>query len=288
VNAEFKAPKRSPTRHSHLERLLGDYSKAHGIAPDRVRRWISTMTLIGALDRVRADEEPRFLIKGGVSMELRLGSSARSTQDVDIVFRGKTTELLDALDEAFERPYSSFEFRRKGDPQAIRDTGSRRLALQVSFQQRAWQTLTIEIARPEADESDLVPSAISLADFKLDSPERVTCLSLRYQIAQKLHAVTEQPDGRANLRHWDLIDLILLRDLAGEDLSRVRDACVQTFEDRGTHAWPPTLQVPEAWSEPYRVDVNEIGANLPDDVRTAGEAVTDFIAAIEVARPRAH
>lgn len=109
MSAEFKTPKRAPSRHSHLERLLGDYSKAHGIAPDRMRRWISTMTLIGALDRVRTDAQPRFLVKGGVSMELRLGLGARSTQDVDIVFRGRTSELTDALEEAFEHPYSGFD-----------------------------------------------------------------------------------------------------------------------------------------------------------------------------------
>ena len=288
MNAEFKAPKRRPSRHSHLERLLGDYSRTHGIAPDRTRRWISMMTLIGALEKVQADEQPRFLIKGGVSMELRLGLGARSTKDIDIVFRGRTTDLLDALDGAFEHPYSGFEFRRKGEPQHIRDTGSIRLALQVSFQQRGWQTLTVEIARPEADESEIVPSAISLADFKLDSPERVTCLSLRYQIAQKIHAVTEEPtDGRANLRHWDLIDLILLRDLFGGDLWRARHACVQTFENRGTHDWPPTLKVPDAWSEPYRLDVSEIDADLPSDVQGAAEAVSQFISAIDTAQPGA-
>ncbi|HTC59803.1 MAG TPA: nucleotidyl transferase AbiEii/AbiGii toxin family protein, partial [Solirubrobacteraceae bacterium] len=217
---------------------------------------------------------------------LRLGLGARSTKDVDIVFRGKTAELLNALEEAFEYPYSGFEFRRKGEPQAIRDTGSRRITLQVSFQRRAWQTLTVEIARPEADESDLVPSAISLADFKLESPECVTCLSLRYQIAQKIHAVTENPDdGRPNLRHWDLIDLILLEALLGEDLWRVREACVWTFEDRATHDWPPTLKVPEAWSEPYRFDALQISADLPGEVQSAAAAVTGFIAAIDVARP---
>jgi hypothetical protein len=243
------------------------------------------MTLIGALERVQADDEPRFLIKGGVSMELRLGIAARTTQDVDVVFRGPATELLDALDEAFERPYSGFQFRRKSEPLEIRDTGSRRLAIQVSFQHKGWQTLTAEIARPEADESELVLSAISLADFMLDSPERVTCLSLRYQIAQKLHAVTEQPtDGRVNLRHWDLIDLILLRDLAGDDLRHVRKACVQTFKTRRTHDWPPTLHVPDNWQEPYRREIKEIGAGLPDDVYAAARAVADFIAAIDAAR----
>jgi hypothetical protein len=218
-------------------------------------------------------------------MELRLGLGARSTQDLDIVFRGRTAELLDALEEAFEHPYSGFEFRRKGEPQDIRDTGSKRIALQVSFQQRGWQTLTVEIGQPEAEESDLVPSAISLADFQLDSPDRVTCLSLRYQIAQKIHAVTERPaDGRPNLRHWDLIDLILLRALLEEHLSRVRDACIQTFADRGTHNWAPTLKVPDTWSEPYRVDAEALDADLPADVQAAGRAVTDFIAAIDAAQ----
>jgi hypothetical protein len=284
VNAEFKAPRRPPSRHSHLERLLGDYSKAHGIAPDRMRRWISTMTLIGALDRVRAEQEPRFLVKGGVSMELRLGLGARSTQDLDIVFRGRTAELLDALEEAFEHPYSGFEFRRKGEAQDIRDTGSRRIALQVSFQQRGWQTLTVEIGRPEADESDLVPSAISLADFKLDSPERVTCLSLRYQIAQKIHAVTEEPaDGRPNLRHWDLIDLILLRALLEEDLWRVREACVRTFESRKTHNWPPDLLVPDAWEQPYTAEAEKLRFT-PADVHEAAAEIRAFIAEIDAAK----
>jgi len=244
------------------------------------------MTLIGALDRIRIQEQARFLIKGGVSMELRLGLGARSTKDVDIVFRGTTAELLATLDEAFEHPYSGFAFRRKGEPEAIRETGTTRLVLQASFRQRTWQTLTIEIARPEADEIDLVPAAISLADFKLNSPKHISCLSLRYQIAQKIHAVTEQPaDGRANLRYWDLIDLILLRGLAAEDLSRVRSACVKTFDGRGTHDWPPTVVVPEGWSEPYLLDVNEIGADLPEDVHAAAEVVAEFIAAIDGARP---
>ncbi|MBA3807284.1 MAG: nucleotidyl transferase AbiEii/AbiGii toxin family protein [Solirubrobacterales bacterium] len=92
------------------------------------------ITLIGALDRVRANDEPRFLTKGGVSMEFW---GARTTQDIDIIFRGNVDHLLHALDEAFEHPYSGFEFRRKGEPEAIRDTGSQRLAVQVSFQQRA-------------------------------------------------------------------------------------------------------------------------------------------------------
>jgi hypothetical protein len=62
VREDFKPPKRPPSRHSHLERLLGDYSKAHGIAPDRMRRWISCM----ALHRVSQRDLPVALAGAGL------------------------------------------------------------------------------------------------------------------------------------------------------------------------------------------------------------------------------
>jgi hypothetical protein len=281
---EFKPPRRTPSRRGHLERLTGDYGRAHGIAHERARRWLSLVSFAGALDSVRADDGARFLIKGGASMELRLGLGARTTKDIDIVFRGAPREMLDALEEAFAQPYGSFAFRRKGPVEDIRETGSRRLFVQVSFAGKDWQTLQIEVARPEATEPELVPVAIGIADFKLDGPERVACLALRYQVAQKLHAVTEQPDGRANHRFWDLIDLQLQRELLGDDLARVREACVEIFAGRDLHPWPPELVVPDDWREPYAVAAGELDASLPLDVDSAADQVRGFIAAIDAAR----
>lgn len=191
--------------------------------------------------------------------------------------------MLDALEEAFELSYGSFSFCRKGLVEEIRDTGSRRLQVQVEFAEKPWQTLRLEVARPEADEPELVPVALSIADFKLESPERVACLSLRYQIAQKLHAVTERPDDRDNLRYWDLIDLILLRELLGGELFAVRKACEETFQVRGKHTWPPELDVPAGWREPYAATAAEIEAELPEDVEDAAEEVRTLIAEIEAA-----
>jgi hypothetical protein len=62
--SEYKPPKRPPTQVRHLERMVDQYSSAHGIALDRVRRWMTTMVMIGALDRVQVDPTaPLFLIK---------------------------------------------------------------------------------------------------------------------------------------------------------------------------------------------------------------------------------
>ena len=90
------------------------------------------------------------------------------------------TRCFDALDEAFGHPYAGFSFRRKGHVEDIRDTGSRRLEVQLSFGGREWQTLQLEIAKPEADEIELVHVAVGISDFGLDGPEEVACLSLRF------------------------------------------------------------------------------------------------------------
>jgi hypothetical protein len=87
TSRDYQPPKRPPTQRGHLERLVNQYGRSRGIAVARVRRRLSVVTLIGALDRVRADDGPRFLVKGGTSMEIRLGLAARATKDVDVIFR---------------------------------------------------------------------------------------------------------------------------------------------------------------------------------------------------------
>jgi hypothetical protein len=250
------------------------------MAAVRVRRWISSLVLIGALDRVRdEDGEAQFLVKGGVAMELRLGLGARATRDIDVIFRGDPDELVEALDEAFEDPYAGFTLRR-AELEDIRETGARRFEVKVSFGGKGWQTLKVEAAPPEAGagEAELVAAAISITDFGLDGPAWVACLSIRYQIAQKLHAVTEQFEDDDNDRFWDLLDLLLLRELV-EDLDAVREACMAVFDARDKQPWPPELVVPASWADSYEKLANEIGFDVTDVEQAAAE-VRLFIAEI--------
>jgi hypothetical protein len=55
----YQPPKRTPADRSHLERLVQALSVEQGIAADRLRRWVSTMVLLGGLERV-GDDEHRF------------------------------------------------------------------------------------------------------------------------------------------------------------------------------------------------------------------------------------
>ncbi len=106
-------------------------------------------------------------------------------------------------------------------------------------------------------------------------------LSLRYQIAQKLHAVTEQFSDRENERFRDLIDLIICRDLI-EKMAPVKEACLDTFAARGKHSWPPELHIPAAWLEPYAALAEEMDFPVAD-VEEAAREVRELVSAIDAA-----
>lgn len=238
------------------------------------------MILAGALERVQdAAGNPAFVIKGGVALELRLRLRARATKDFDATFHERFGDMLTTLDRALEEPYGAFQFARRGD---IRDLGTRakRIEIRVQYQNKPWATVQMEVSAAADDRSievEQIP-ATSLEEFGIDGPEFVTCLSLRYQIAQKIHAVTAPPPvDRTNDRFRDLADLWLLREL-GVDLGRLREACEEIFAQREMHGWPPAVVVPDHWAEPFGRLAGELG--ITTSIDEAASALARYISDI--------
>ena len=124
-----------------------------------------------------------------------------------------------------------------------------------------------------------------LDPVQLDGPDHISCVSVRYQIAQKLHACTEvYTDGRENDRFRDLIDIQLLRDLLDDGaMPSLREACLEIFELRGKHAWPPSVTVWPSWRAGFAAMAREIGFQT-EDVDVAAEDLRALISAIDSAR----
>lgn len=234
----------TPRTRTALEQLVGRYSKHYRVPQARIRNWISFMILAGALERVQDEAgASAFVVKGGVALELRLRLRARATRDFDATFRQQFGEMLDVLDAALREPYGDFRLTRRG---AIRDLGgkARRVEVQVQYRDRPWATVQMEVSAGDGQliEAERVP-ATDLSELGLDGPEFIHCLSTRFQIAQKIHAVTAPPpEGRQNERFRDLVDLWLLREL-GTDLVPVRQACEDVFRARAMHPWPPAVRL---------------------------------------------
>lgn len=275
----FHAPRRPPGDRSHLERLVQALSVDQGIATDRLRRWVSTMVLLGALGQTD-DDEHRFLLKGGVALELRLRLRARATRDVDLIVRtDRGTDVAEALKDALAGPYLDFDFRVVG-VRDIANTPAQRMDVKLTYKSKPWATLLLEASPPEgqADESEQI-SAFSLTQLGLDGPDQVACQSLRYQMATKLHAVTQRFATGENDRFRDLIDLLLLREL-DPDLPRVKQACLDVFHTRATHPWPPQLTAEPSWPPRYHALAVEQEFSV-EDVEQAVALVQDLIDEID-------
>lgn len=262
------SPPRSPDM---LSRWVDAYARQAGHDVARVRRWISFMALGGALERADfSGEGPRFGIKGGVAIELRLPGRARATRDLDLVLDHPDADLVEALDAALAHTCEGFTFRRRGE--VIRmPNGAVRAEVGVQYGGKGWGKVQVDLGRRETEVLELeMVDGFDLSFFRFRFPERVPCLSIHAQAAQKIHAMTlpARPD-RPNDRFKDLVDLLLIEELV-HDHTALLDACERTFAVRSTHPWPPPIEIPESWVEPFRRMAGEVGLPVTDVHEAAG------------------
>ena len=272
-----RRPKRPKTK-ARLEHLITQWQKDSGLPVARLNLRIAAMMLAGALACVvDPDGDVVFATKGGIAMELWMGGRARATRDIDIVLRGNPDQLAEQLDAALREPYNGFTFRRGEIGELPFRPDARKVKVQISFAGRILSSPQLEIAPLDTGHEEFVAiPATKLDAVGLDGPELVLVLAERWQIAQKLHAVTEQfADGRENPRFRDLIDLQLL-DALGPDPAAVRDACERVFAVRAQQLWPPTLVVPPSWAAGYAALAAELDFDIAD-VEPAADVVRAFI-----------
>ena len=284
------AERRLPSNLPHFNKLLTEYSKrTDGMPVARARHAIGVVVVCSMMDRVRGtDGGHLFVAKGGSAMQLRLGLTARATTDLDLLFRGNARAWLDHFDGALlEGAWNGFDVHRKNEPEEIKVPGMhyrpQRFDVQLQYAGKAFSTVRIELALDGlsgAGHDDLI-DGIDLGWFGIDAPS-IPCLSIPVQMAQKLHACTDQyeGEGRENDRVRDLTDLWLLESLLPDGgLAEVRAAALVTFERRAKHPWPPTLVITAAW----RKDYPKIAAEVPGAPATVDQAaahVEDLIVRI--------
>jgi hypothetical protein len=278
-------PKRPKTL-SRLQQLITEWERDSGQPVRRLNLRVASMMLAGALARaVGEDGTAVFITRGGIAMELRMGEKARVTRDVDLVLRGDPDSLLGHLDTAFAEDYEEFAFERD-EPRPLQlRPHVYRTRVKTSFRTKPFMTIVLEIAPVEAggDEVEVLP-AHDLSKIGMDGPQLIPVLAVRWQIAQKLHALTEPPlrSGGENPRYWDLIDLQLLHAIVGEDLAPVKDACQRIFASRHQQPWPPSITLYPSWPELYATIAN--GLDMPiTDVNEAAKIVQELIQHIDLA-----
>jgi hypothetical protein len=296
-----EAAREAPRTKGALSQRLRNLARAESLPEVRLQRHLGVLVVAELLGRVRSENgQQLFLVKGGSSIEMRLGISVtRTSKDLDAVFRGDFEQMYQLARASLESGWNDFT-AVVTPPEVINVPGlptkPRRFDVKVSFRGTPWCTVPVEVSPAEASSADAAdfvsPSPFAelhLGTLGLDEAALVPCLPLPYQLAQKLHACTApRPAERANVRAHDLIDILLLWPLVpAAEHGQVRAACVEIFESRATHRWPPSVSAPQNWAALYSKELKsmvDVGG-LPTSVEAAVAAVQVVVSTIDAAVP---
>lgn len=274
-----------------LRDRLSQVAERQGVVFGRLQRHVA-MIVVAQFAAVLTDDSgaPLLLVKGGSSLELRRGiPDSRTSKDFDAVARRDIESIHEQLADVGEKGWEGFAAIFTA-PEEIDVPGMpvkpRRFTAKLSYRGRAFASVPIEVSTVEAGNADQFDTLTSDALGLVGVPAAVAvpCMTLPWQIAQKLHAVTavlDQP--KVNDRAHDLVDLQLLEALLPDaDLTPTRSACIAIFEARAQHPWPPTVVTLPHWPPIYAGALEGLDhLELAATVEQAARAVQRFIERID-------
>ena len=294
-----------PLNVTQLNARLAQVAAELGIPVARARVMLCTLIVSQMLPDAVA-------VKGGMGVKLRFGErGTRATSDLDVSTRARGEEFEQAFRARLAEgwgtvPPSKGEQRRDPDaPERVAFTATVRAVklhdpglarpeyvmypyrVSIAFLGNGWGALDVEVSDPEIDSHahsrrDIDGELVQFgAYFGFGGLQSVELVDLEYQIAQKLHAVTDPSYVRAH----DLVDLQLLWN-AAPDLQVLQELCERTFDWRQQQVWPPLpLRPMDGWELAYadaRAET-EVGNTTPvlPDMTAAREWLTQVIKVID-------
>lgn len=248
-----------------LNHRLRNIAAQEGVPPQRVRNRYMFQRVLARLAR-----DPRWVLKGGFSLELRLGLAARTTKDLDLLrwdAAGLTAEdLQDLLDEALDVDLGddcNFAVRRPRQVRAEDEVPSTwRVVVDVQVARSPFETVTIDVVTSPVEPTSGV-DAVAVRPVLGGQAFSVRSIDLPRHAAEKTHAYARiYAHDRPSSRVKDLVDLALLVE---EELLEPADyarAVTGVFAERDASAPPPELpDPPGAWAVPFAAMAADIGLN---------------------------
>jgi hypothetical protein len=256
-----------------LEQRLKNEHQRTGVPLVRLRKAVAFDRLLARLLEVAPE---RWVLKGAVALDFRLGLPTRMTKDIDLGRRDSeeaATEDFIAAQGVDLDDFFTFEiertpaFDRTAEPATVRYSARSLLA------GRVWEEFPVDVAF--SDQLGWEPDRLrgsALLEFAGISPIEVPAVPLAQHLAEKLHAYTGVygEGGLGSTRVKDLIDMALVRFGSRPRATEVAEALRKTFDTRGRQPLPAALPVPPPeWAMPYGELARAVG--LDEDL-AAGHA----------------
>lgn len=239
-----------------VETRLLAHSKATGLSLDRLRK---TVVFERFLARLLIAAPGRWLLKGGFALDLRFGTRARATRDIDLSRTGgadEATSDLIATQGVDCADHFVFAVERTDDLDEMLEGAAVRYRVTASLAGRRFEQVIVDVGfmDPPPAATDTLTTSDLLAFAGLE-PVLLPVISLELQVAEKVHAYTGVygAAGHPSTRVKDLVDLVVVSQNAALRAGELRDALRITFEGRGAQSLPGSLPRPPAeWRIPYR------------------------------------
>jgi len=260
-----------------LEDRLRTISLETGIPLVRLRKMVAFDRFLSRLFSQGSDQ---WVVKGGFALQLRLGASARTTKDIDLLVMDETQKIHPQLRNAGAINLGDwFAFEVMDTPLSRTvDIGGLRYRLHSLLDGRTFERFHIDIGVGDPLLAPVeyleIPPLLTFAGIE---PTIVPCYPITQQIAEKYHAFTRPHVSGVSSRVKDLVDILLLAEMGELDSANLREAIQATFDDCKTHELPPEVPLPSKdWSRPFKKMAQEVELNI-ETLSDAGVALRKFL-----------
>lgn len=246
-----------------LNHRLRNIAAQEGVPPQRVRNRYVFQRVLARLAR-----DPRWVLKGGFSLELRLGLAARTTKDLDLlrwdVADLSAVDLQDLLDAALDVDLSddcTFTVRRPRQVRAEDEMPSTwRVVVDVQMARSPFESVTIDVVTSPVEPTSGV-DAVAVRPVLGGKPFSVRSVDLPRHAAEKTHAYARiYAHDRPSSRVKDLVDLALLVEQELLEPAAYSLAVIDVFAERDASTPPPDLPNPPGdWAAPFAAMAADIG-----------------------------
>ncbi len=167
-----------------LEARLRFQSERTGFPLIRLRKMVAFERF---LSRLASAQPGKWVLKGGVALQLRLGERARTTQDVDLLFQQPEADLHELLVRAALHDLED-GFSFEVSPSARHE---RRFTVRCLLAGRTFEVFHVDVGTEDVlvvPPEQMMPP--SLLDFAGILPVPILVYPVSQQIAEKVHAYT--------------------------------------------------------------------------------------------------
>jgi hypothetical protein len=261
-----------------LEQRMKTEAERTGFNLARLRKRVAFELFLRRLVQVAPD---RWVLKGAMALDFRLGGASRSTKDIDL---GRDDDEEAAIEDiaAAQRlrldDFFTFTASRTDAFDDVDEFQAIRFHVRAELAERVFEQFVVDIGFGKS--ASFEPDRVRTSDFLSFAgiePLDLPAIPLAQHLAEKVHAYTRSygTTSRPSTRPKDLIDILLIADSHSLEAAALREALKHTFEARARQALPGNLPAPPPeWAPAYGRLAEEVG--LEPDLAAAFDRAAAF------------